>query len=115
MYTKAPPCDNAEPGEVERWDIRTWKSPDEFDAKFGEDPRYGKWHDRGTDHQVIRGPRGGAQGIKRKVESEPAWFIELASLSDLVAFHEQHGDLVVETDECYGDTPCIEIYDGWRE
>jgi hypothetical protein len=109
-----PPCDDAEPGPVERWDIRTFKSAEEFDSKFAG-TRFGKWHDRGTDHQVIRGPRGEARGIKRRVDDEPGWFVELADLAALLAFHATHGELVIETDECYGSVPTIEIYDGWRE
>lgn len=107
------PCPEATKGEVDRWDIRTFKSPEEHDAKLAD--RMGAWHDRGTDHTVITGPRGGAQGIKRKVESEAAWYVEIATLEDPWAFSEQHGELILKTARADGVTPTIEIYDNYRE
>lgn len=111
-YDGESPCHGATPGEVERWDIRTFKSAEQYDAKLGHE---GRWTERGTDHQVIYGPGGETRGIKRKVDPEHGWFIDFDSLADLLAFHEEHGDLVIETDERSGSVPTIQIYDEWRE
>jgi hypothetical protein len=106
------PCPEAVPGKVDYWDIRTFKSPEEHDAKLTNDR---PWHARGTDHQVVHGPRGGVQGIKRKLGQQDTWFIEFDDLAALVAFFEKYGDLVITTSWADKETPMVEIYDGWRE
>jgi len=109
-YGDAAPCVGVTLGDIEQWDIRTYELPEEHDAR-----EEGSWAGRGTNHQVRRGPRGEAIGIKRQMASEPAWFIDIESLEALMALHAEHGALVIETDERDGDIPTIEIYDGWRE
>jgi hypothetical protein len=107
---ETPPCDGAAKGTLPRWDVRTFKSFEEHDAKLTP-----PWLSRGTDHQVITGPRGGATGIKRRMEDGTAWFVDIDSLEALVAFHDKHGDLVLT--EAFGNNghPCLEIYDDYRE
>lgn len=105
-----PPCEGATKGELDWWDCRTFKSPEEHDAKLNE-----RWHDKGADHQLVYGPRGGVQGIKRNMGPRPAWFVEIASLEALMAFHEKHGDLVVTSALGNPGTPLLEIYDDYRE
>lgn len=116
-----PPCDGVTSGEYVRWDLRDFRSPEEFDeharqmARSGQEPE--TWFGEGTDHEVIRGPRGGAKGIRRKTGVEPGWFLEIGSLEDLLAFQDRHGELILT----WADTRqseelrCIEIYDGYRE
>lgn len=106
----AKPCDEAVPGTVQRWDYRTFKSPEEHDARLKP-----KWHERGTEHQLVCGPRGGVQGIKRRLEDEDAWFVEFDGLDALLAFFEKYGDLVITTSWADKESPCIEIYDDYRE
>jgi hypothetical protein len=72
------PCPEAVPGTIDRWDVRTFKSPEEHDTKLTRDT---PWLKRGTDHQIIYGPRGGATGIKRKTGQEDTWFIEFSRSS----------------------------------
>jgi hypothetical protein len=43
------------------------------------------------------------------------WFIDIASLDDLMAFYEKHGELVLTATVGDESVPCIEIYDGYRE
>lgn len=43
-----------------------------------------------------------------------AWYVELATLDDLVRFYERHGRLVID-DGSGEDALSIEIYDDWRE
>lgn len=110
----AGPCPGAVKGTLPYWDCRTFKSPEEHDAKLKRRDGEG-WFDRGTEHQITYGPRGGVHGIKRRTEDVTAWFIEIDSIEALMAFYEEHGDLVLT--ESFGNNgqPCIEIYDGYRE
>lgn len=109
---ETPPCEEATKTTVANWDARTFKSPEEHDKKIG---RPGKmWADRGTEHQLVYGPRGGVTGIKRRVEDRTAWTIDLADFDALMAFREKYGDLVL-TDSTADGAAAIEIYDTWRE
>lgn len=83
-------------GMIERWDVRTFKSPEEFDAKLVTGKTLGSssskpWLSEGTDHQIIYGPRGGARGIKRKKGMAECWFIEIANLEELMEIFDEHG------------------------
>lgn len=106
------PIPGAVKGTAQRWDCRTFKSPEEHDAKLGG-LSTGLWHDRGTEHGFIYGPRGGVHGIKRRMEDEPAWFLEVPDLDALVRLAEEHGELVLGYDD--NGHPAIEVYDGYRE
>jgi hypothetical protein len=110
--TDARPCDEAVPGRIDRWDVRTFKSPEEHDARLGD---RGKWADRGTDHQFVRGPRGGVQGIKRNLGPVDAWFVEFDTLEQLEAFWKKYGDLVLRESWDDKESLAIEIYDDYRE
>lgn len=104
------PCPEAIKGTLPYWDVRTFKSPEEHDAKLKE-----RWLDRGTEHQIVYGPRGGVQGIKRRMDDRTAWFLDFDSLEALMAFREKHGDLIVTGAFGNYEHPCIEIYDDYRE
>ena len=117
VYGGRKPCGEAVPGMVQSWDARTFKSPDEYDEKFGgaTGPMGGPWLSKGTDHEIIRGPRGGATGIRRRLADKAAWFVDIESLEELVAFVNRHGDVVIG-EHWMGDPHLrIEIYDGYRE
>ena len=111
------PCPEAERGTVAVWDVRTLKSPEEFDAKIGSQgwQHVEPWLSKGTDHQVVRGPRGGAQGIKRRLRDDPAWYVEIPDLAALLALRDCYGDLIVSWSDDDGEQDSLEIYDGWRE
>lgn len=110
---EAKPCEEATRGELDYWDVRTFKSPEEHDATPWA--RHSKWRDRGTDHQFVYGPGGDVAGIKRNLGPRTAWFVDLASLEELVAFHEKYGELVLTNVNGNDSVPGIEIYDGYRE
>lgn len=105
---ETPPCEEATRGTLDYWDRRTFKSPEEHDAKLGE-----KWLDKGTEHGYWK--TAGERGIKRNMGSRTAWFVEFASLEDLWAFQRKYGPLVLEGAFGNESTPAIEIYDGYRE
>lgn len=106
------PCPEAIKGTMPVWDFRTCKSPEEFNARG-----LGDWFGEGTsEHGYITGPRGGVQGIKRRLARDAeCWYVDIASLADLMAFWEKHGPLVITTGLWDRKTPAIEIYDGYRE
>lgn len=101
------PCEEATPYEVIRVDVRTFKTPEEFDKKLAY--REGKWLEKGTNHRVINGC------IARDVGTERCWAIEVNSLEDLIALYHKYGSLVIETNMWDRETPNIEIYDDYRE
>lgn len=90
-------------------ETRTFRTPEEFDNKFGD--REGKWLNRGTNHRVD------ASGyITRDRGFEDAWGIEINSIEELIDFQEAVGEeLVLGTSMIDNNTPCIEIYDDFRE
>lgn len=90
-------------------ETRTLRTPEEFDNKFGD--REGKWLSRGTNHRVD------ASGyITRDRGFEDAWGIEINSIEELIDFKEAVGEeLVLGTSMIDHNTPCIEIYDDYRE
>jgi hypothetical protein len=105
------PCPEAREDTIERWDRRTFKSPEEHDERFPHQP----WYSKGTDHQIVYGPRGGAQGIKRRMEDARAWYVEIGSLEALMTFRAKHGEVILKTSDEDERTPTLEIYDDYRE
>ncbi len=101
------PCKEAMPYEVTNVEIRTLKTPEEFDKKFGLIE--GKWLDTGINHRIIDGC------IARDIGTRKCWSVDINSLEDLIAFKRKYGDLVIETNLWDGKTPHIEIYDDYRE
>lgn len=97
------------PIKLTRVETRTLHTPEEFDMKFGM--REGKWIEKGTNHRVD------ARGyITRDRELVDEWGIEINSLEELMAFQEVVGtELVLSTSWIDNKTPCIEIYDDYRE
>lgn len=103
------PWDDCIPIQLVRVETRTLSTPEEFDKKFGE--REGKWLEKGTNHRV------NARGyITRDRELVDEWGIEINSLEELMDFKKAVGEnLVLRTSYIDGKTPCIEIYDDYRE
>lgn len=103
------PFEDCIPIKLTRVETRTLRTPEEFDKKFGK--REGKWIEKGTNHRVD------ARGyITRDRELVDEWGIEINSLEELMAFQEVVGtELVLSTSWIDNKTPCIEIYDDYRE
>ena len=103
------PFEDCIPIKLARVETRTLHTPEEFDMKFGD--REGKWLNRGTNHRVD------ARGyITRDMGFEDAWGIEIGSLEELIDFQEAVGEeLVLRPSWIDNKTPCIEIYDDYRE
>lgn len=110
---EVPPCSRAVKGKAGEWDRRTFRSPEEYDAKLG---MLRTWSSDGTDHQIVRDAQGAPTGIKRRVGEETAWFLDLGSLEDLLRFQAEHGDLIVQAvDDQREAVAHIEVYDDYRE
>lgn len=103
------PFEDCIPIKLTRVETRTLRTPEEFDKKFGK--REGKWIEKGTNHRVD------ARGyITRDRELVDEWGIEINSPEELMAFQEVVGtELVLSTSWIDNKTPCIEIYDDYRE
>ena len=90
-------------------ETRSFRTPEEFDNKFGD--REGKWLNRGINHRVNE--RG---YITRDMVFEDVWGIEINSIEELIDFQEAVGEeLILRTSMIDNKTPCIEIYDDYRE
>lgn len=103
------PWDGCIPIQLDRIETRTFRTPEEFDMKFGK--REGKWLENGTNHRFdARGYITRDRGLVDK------WGIEINSLEELMDFQEAVGEeLVLRTSWIDNKTPCIEIYDDYRE
>ena len=103
------PFEDCIPIKLTRVETRTLRTPEEFDKKFSK--REGKWLEKGTNHRID------ARGyITRDRELVDEWGIEINSLEELMNFQEAVGEeLVLSTSWIDNKTPCIEIYDDYRE
>jgi len=93
---------------LENWDLRTCKTPEEFNKRLAD--LGGPWNQHGTGHTTWSG------GIKRRMADTPLWTIEI---KDLIAFTKANGRIVLSppnTDR-YGPNALfhIEIYNDYRE
>lgn len=96
------PAEGLTQGKRPRWDVRTFKTFEEYEKRLGE-----PFTAKGTDHEVLPG-----RGIRRRMPDADAWFVDIDSLEQLMAFGEKHGDLVLMAENGVQE---IEIYDGYRE
>lgn len=93
-----------------RVDERTFKSPEEYDAKLCKGGgRILPWLEEGLAHRKTR------NGIARDFPAT-TWTIEIASLDALVKLSAEVGDIIVRPYSCWAKgLGEIEIYDGYRE
>ena len=103
------PFEDCIPIKLTKVETRTFRTPEEFDKKFSECE--GKWIEKGTNHRVD------ARGyITRDRELVNEWGIEINSLEELIKFQEAvREELILGTSRIDNKTPCIEIYDDYRE
>jgi len=97
------PCSEAFPILITVVDTRYCSSPKEIPINNGTD---GDWYLKGTNHRVVDGY------IKRDLDPETAWAVELPTLLSLMKFVETHGRCIVGTNK--KDFSTIEIYDRYR-
>ena len=101
------PCKEAHIESLTPIDIRTAKTLEEAQKKCW----YKQWFADGVNHRV----EDGCVVCDAK-EKRPVWVIEINNLERLIAFLEEHGELVISTESRYKEIPhYIEIYDYYRE
>jgi hypothetical protein len=102
------PYDKCIPIKLTIVDRRTFKTPEEHDARCAE--HSSKWFDVGTNHRVENG------FIVRDLDTKDVWGIEINSLEELMAFQAEVGEeLIIGTSYTDNKFPLIEIYDSYRE
>ena len=103
------PYEKCIPIKLTRVETRTLKMPEEFDAKFSK--REGKWLEVGSNHRVDK------QGfITRDREERDTYGIEINSLEELMNFMDEVDESIVLRESWIDNkTPCLEIYDDYRE
>ena len=108
-WTDECPYEKCIPIKLTRVETRTLKTPEEFDAKFSKVEE--KWLEVGSNHRVDK------QGfIIRDREEEDTYGIEINSLEELMDFfNEVKEEIVLQKSWIDKETPCLEIYDTYRE
>lgn len=102
------PCNNCFPIQLPIVDVNTFKSVEEYDKVYA---KVGKWLDKGTNHRFTKDGY-----IARDLGIEQKWGIRLDTLEDLLNFKKEVGtEIVLSTSITDNKTPCLEIYDDFRE
>ena len=103
---KKKPCDEAERGSIENWDVRTCDEA-EFDRKLSG--RCGLWRDKGKNHKAL-----GNGWIARQLPDMEGWTVTLNNLEELMSFSAKYGKLILKPNG-HSNFGRIEIYDDYRE
>ena len=102
------PYEKCIPIKLTRVETRTLKMPEEFDTNFSKSE--GKWLEVGTNHRVDK------QGFITRDREEDTYGIEINSLEELMDFfNEVKEEIVLQKSWIDKETPCLEIYDTYRE
>lgn len=103
-----PPCDEAFKIKLTLLDIRTFRSPEEHDRKCAK--HTGSWLSMGTNHRYDSDGH-----IMRDLGEVEKWGVEINSLDELMEFQKKYCRLILQISHIDSTTPCIEIYDDYRE
>lgn len=102
------PCKKCVPIKLTRVETIILKNPEEFDEKFSSTE--GRWLEIGANHRVNK------QGFITRDREEGTYSIEINSLEELMNFfNEINGEIVLRKSYIDEKTPCLEIYDDYRE
>ncbi len=101
------PCEGVVKKRYDDIEIRTLKSVEAFDKKFGS--REGGWLSKGENHTINKD--GYIQRTHKN--KQEGWFIEIKSLEDLMKFKDAMGCEIIVSKKSLINK--IEIYDGYRE
>lgn len=106
LWNDKSPYEKCIPIQLTRVDERNFKSFEEYDNKFSD-----KWKDVGSNHRIL--PNG---NIARDLQIENCFGIEINSLEELMQFYrEVNSEIVIRESWVDNTTPCLEIYDDYRE
>lgn len=103
------PYDKCVPIKLTRVETRTLKTPEEFNEKFSK--REGRWLEKGTNHRINEDGY-----ITRDMEKWDRWGIKIGSLRELMNFVDAvKNEVIIKKSMVDDKTPCLEIYDDYRE
>lgn len=106
LWSDKSPYEKCIPLNLTRVDERCFKSFEEYDNRFSD-----KWTDTGTNHRVLSNGN-----IARDIGVENCFGIEINSLEELMKFYADVGsEVVLRKSWVDNKTPCLEIYDDYRE
>ena len=103
------PYEKCVPIKLTITDTRMLKTPEEFDTEHSD--REGKWLEVGTNHRVNE------QGFITRDKGEiDTYGIEINSIEELMNFfNDVNEEIVLRKSFIDKKTPCLEIYDTYRE
>lgn len=101
LWDEEKPCENVVSETYNVIEVKTLKSFNEFDVKFGETE--GKWLSKGVNHCINK--KGYIQ--REFPNNRNGWFIELNSLDELLNFKNKYGDIIVT--KCLANPNITEI------
>lgn len=106
VWDDSKPYEKCFPIKLKHINICNFKSYEEYYKSTGRN-----WEDNGTNHHINE------QGlIQREFEPIDSWGIRLDTLEDLLNFQKEVGEnIIISTSYKDHKTPCIEIYDDYRE
>lgn len=92
-----------------KWvDRRKFLTPELYDKNKPSNCK--KWFDEGTNHRTED------DCIARDIGEIEVWGMEINSLEELLNFiNETDEEVIISTSLVDYKTPCLEIYDDWRE
>ena len=100
------PCVEAKLEDCVMLDIRTLKSPEEYDSRFGNS---GTWLSKGRNHCINKDGF-----IQREFDSKD-WFIYIDTLEELIKFKHKYGDIIIRNSYSNPREKEIVIYDDYIE
>lgn len=102
MDDDKPPCDIAVRGTYTRHDFRASDDPAKIPYFAGDPERIQReWYGDGTNHRAEHGQ------IARSFEGQTCWFVEIASVEQLVALAQNCGGVRVECDLSSNDPQIV--------
>lgn len=100
------PCDKAKLEECVNLDVRTLKTPEEYDLKFknGE-----TWLSRGKNHCINE------DGFIQREFTDKAWFVDINTLEELLEFLNENERIILNKKRWWSNKFEIMIYDDYVE
>ncbi len=100
------PCEGTHHETYTRVEVRTLPNAEAFDKKFAATE--GAWLSKGTNHRKI-----GRNIARDHSDGVEGWFREFDTLEELIAFGDEHGELILGWSMWNGDVRQIRIFDGY--
>lgn len=90
-------------------------SPEQYNELIAKHQKKPKWFDEGINHRQGRDLRN-CHYIARDMGETDVWVIEINSIEDLIKFQQSvNEELILRVSPIDYETPCLEIYNDYRE